>query len=87
MFKLLSAFGPLPDALVKHVNDREAGALLKGLWQAISEDEPNESFEQWSEEMFPNLDNKAKKLILKIINLDSAKRALMSDIMTDPYWN
>jgi hypothetical protein len=26
-------------ALVKHVNDEEAGALLKFLWQAIAEDE------------------------------------------------
>ena len=87
LFKLLSAFGPLPDALVKHVNDDDAGALLKGLWHAIEEDESNEAFEQWSEEMFPNLDNKAKRLILRMTNLDPAKRALMSDIVTDPYWN
>jgi hypothetical protein len=87
LFKLLSAFGPLPDALVKHVNDEEAGALLKGLWQAIAEDESNEAFEQWSEEMLPNLDNKAKRLILRMTNLDPAKRALMSDIIIDPYWN
>ncbi|KAF8862867.1 putative serine/threonine protein kinase [Acephala macrosclerotiorum] len=87
LFKLLSAFGPLPDALVKHVNDEEAGALLKGLWQAIEEDESNEAFEQWSEEMFPNLDNEAKRLILRMTNLDPAKRALMSGIIMDPYWN
>ena len=86
LFKLLSAFGPLPDALVKHVNNEEAGALLNGLWQAITEDESNESFEQWSEEMFPNLDNEAKRLILRMTNLDPAKRALMSDIIIDPYW-
>jgi hypothetical protein len=86
LFKLLSAFGPLPDALVKHVNHEEAGALLKGLWQGIAEDESNERFEQWSEEMFPNLDNEAKRLILRMTNLDPAKRALMSDIVMDPYW-
>ena len=74
-------------ALVKHVNEEEAGALLKGLWQAIAEDESNEAFEQWSEEMFPNLDNEAKRLILRMTNLDPAKRALMSDIIMDPYWN
>jgi len=74
-------------ALVKHVNDEEAGALFKGLWQAIAEDESNEAFEQWSEEMFPNLDNEAKRLILRMTNLDPAKRALMSDIIMDPYWN
>ncbi|PSS13290.1 hypothetical protein M430DRAFT_105695 [Amorphotheca resinae ATCC 22711] len=88
LFKLLSAFGPLPDALVKHVNDEEAAALLKGLWQAIAEDdELNETFEQWSEEMFPNLDNEAKRLILRMTNLDPAKRASMSNIIMDSYWN
>ncbi len=46
LYRLLSAFGPLPDALVKHVNDEEGGALLEGLWQEISEDELNEGFEQ-----------------------------------------
>jgi hypothetical protein len=45
LFRLLSAFGPLPDALVEHVNDENDGALLKGLWQAIAEDESNERFE------------------------------------------
>lgn len=87
LYKLLSAFGPLPDALVEHVNDEEAGALLKDLWQAITEDESNETFEQWSEEMLPNLDNEAKRLILRMTNLDPAKRALMSDIVMDPYWS
>jgi len=85
LFKLLSAFGPLPDALIKHVNNEEAGALLKGLWQAIAEDKSNKAFEQWSEEMFPNLDNEAKRLILRMTNLDSAKRASMSDIIMNPY--
>ena len=87
LFRLLSAFGPLPDTLVDHVNDEEAGALLKGLWHAISEDESNETFEQWSEQRFPNLNDDAKRLILRMTDLDPAKRALMSDIMLDPYWS
>jgi len=87
LFKLLSAFGPLLNALVKHVNDEEAEALLKGLWQAIAEDESNKAFEQWSEEMFSNLDNEAKRLILRMTNLNPAKRASMSDIIMNPYWN
>ena len=28
------------------VNDEETGALLKGLWKAIAEDESNKAFEQ-----------------------------------------
>lgn len=88
LYRLLSAFGPLPDALVKHVNDEEAGAILKELWQAIAEDDkPNEPFEQWSAEVFPHLDDEAKRFILRMTNLDPAKRASMSDIIMDPYWN
>lgn len=86
LFKLLSTFGPLPDALVEHVNDEEAGALLKSLWQATIEDDSSERFEQCSEEDFPNLDDKAKNLILRMTNLDPSKRASMTDIMKDPYW-
>ncbi|KAK0124189.1 hypothetical protein ONS95_009171 [Cadophora gregata] len=87
LFKLLSAFGPLPDALVKHVNDEEARVLLTGLWQAIAEDESNEAFEQWSEDVFPNLGNEAKRLILRMTNLDPGKRVSMLDIVKDPYLN
>jgi len=87
LFKLLSAFGPLQDGLVKHVNDTESGELIRALWQAISEDETNETFDSWSSDTFPNLDNEVKRLILKMTNLDPAKRASMSDIMADTYWN
>ena len=87
LFKLLSAFGPLPDAFIKHINDEEKEELLKGLWQSIVEDESNESFEQWSQEVFPNLDENVKKFILRMTNLDPAKRASMSDIMADSFWN
>jgi serine/threonine protein kinase len=86
LFKLLSVFGPLPDALVEHVNDEEAGALLRDLWQAIREDESMEPFEQWTEKILPNLETEAKRLILRMTNLDPAKRASMSDIVMDPYW-
>ncbi|KAF1913102.1 calcium/calmodulin dependent protein kinase-like protein [Ampelomyces quisqualis] len=87
LFKLLSAFGPLPDALMEHVNDAESGELLRALWLAISQDETNETFNSWSSDTFPNLDSEAKRLILRMTNLDPGKRASMSDIMSDPYWN
>ena len=86
LFKLLSASGPLPDTLVRHVNDGESGELLRALWQAILEDETNETFDSWSSDTFPNLDGDAKRLILRMTNLDPAKRASMSDIMADHYW-
>lgn len=87
LFKLLSAFGPLPDGLVKHVDHAESGELLSALWQAISEDETDETFESWSSDTFPNLDSEVKRLILRMTNLDPMKRASMSDIMADTYWN
>ncbi|KAL2074090.1 hypothetical protein VTL71DRAFT_7868 [Oculimacula yallundae] len=87
LFKLLSTFGQLPDALVEHVNDNKAGVLLRGLWQAIAEDVSNEPFEQWSQDIYPNLEHEAKSLILRMTNLDPAKRASLSEIVMDPYWN
>lgn len=87
LFKLLSTFGPLPDALVKHVNDEEAGKLLNGLWQALRENEIKGHFAEWPENLFSNLNVEAKKLILRMTNLDPARRAPISDIITDAYWN
>jgi len=87
LYKLLSAFGPLPDGLVKHVNDAESEEFLRALWHAIAEDETNEPFESWSSATFPNLDDEAKRLISSMTNLDPAKRPSMSDIMADTYWN
>ncbi|KAF7930935.1 hypothetical protein EAE99_004185 [Botrytis elliptica] len=89
--KLLSNFGPLPDALAKHVDDEKAGELLEDLWKMIEEDEERaeeyEPFGQWTEADYPNLDNDAKRLILRMTNLDPGKRVEMVDIMTDPYWD
>ena len=87
--KLLCTFGPPPDALIKHVNDEKAGTLLKDLWDDITELGWHDPFEKWSEETnpenFPDL-NEARPLISRMTNLDPAKRAVMSDIMIDPYW-
>lgn len=90
LFKLLSNFGPLPDALVEHVHDKKGGALLKDLWEMVVAEERREgyeSFEEWSEKNYRNLDNEAKRLILRMTNLDPAKRASMEDIMIDSYWD
>jgi hypothetical protein len=87
LFKLLSMFGPLPDALVQHVGEEKNGEVLTGLWQVITENEVNGSFADWSEDVFPNLNDEAKRLILRMANLDPARRAPMSDIIKDTYWN
>ncbi|KAF1352906.1 calcium/calmodulin dependent protein kinase-like protein [Lizonia empirigonia] len=86
LFKLLSTFGPLPDALIKHVDDAKAGELLTDLWQAVKENDVNGDFADWTEDVFPNLTDEAKRLILRMSNLDPAKRATMSEIVKDSYW-
>ncbi|KAI0571924.1 calcium/calmodulin dependent protein kinase [Pyrenophora tritici-repentis] len=91
LFKILSTFGPLPDALIKLVDDAKAGELLTDLWQAVKENDSfcvstDGDFADWTEDVFPNLTDKAKRLILRMTNLDPAKRATMSEIVKDSYW-
>lgn len=86
LFKTLSTFGPLPDALIQHVDDAKAAELLGDLWQAVKENDVNGGFADWTEDVFPNLTDEAKRLILRMTNLDPAKRATMSEIVKDSYW-
>jgi hypothetical protein len=86
LFKLLSTFGSLPDALIKHVDDAKAGELLTGLWQAVKENEVDEHFATWTDNVYPNITDEAKRLIARMTQLDPAKRAVMSDIVEDIYW-
>ena len=65
LFKLLSMFGPLPDALLRHVDDAKAGELLTDLWQAVEENDADGNFADLTENVFPNLTHDAKSLIFK----------------------
>jgi hypothetical protein len=85
LFKILSTFGPLPDALIKHVDDAKAGELLTDLWQAVKENDVDGDFADWTEDVFPNLTDEAKRLILRMANLDPAKKTTMSEIVKDSY--
>lgn len=84
--KMLAAFGPLPDALVQHVDDATAAGLLTDVWQAVKESDGDGGFAGWTEDVFPNLTDEAKRLIVRMTNLDPAKRATMSEIVKDRYW-
>lgn len=86
LFKLLSTFGPLPHALIKHVDDAKAGELLIYLWQAVKENDVRENFADWTEDLSPNLTDEAKRLILRMTNLDPIKRATISHVIKDNYW-
>lgn len=85
LFKLLSMFGPLPDGLVKHANGPGANELLRHLWQAVKENDEIGGFADWSEDVFPNLTDEAKRLILRMTNLDADKRATMTEIVRARY--
>jgi serine/threonine protein kinase len=87
LYKLLTAFRPLPKALVSHVNDEQGSVLMEALWEAIKEEGLYEPFKDWSQNTFPNLDYEAKRLIPRMTNLDPAQRATMLDVMEDLYWD
>lgn len=86
LYKLLSIFGPLPRELITHVNDEYWGELLKALSQVVAGEDPSGRFEQWQENLFPNLDPETKRVISRMTNLDPKKRATMDQILEDPWW-
>ncbi|KAF2278684.1 kinase-like protein [Westerdykella ornata] len=74
-------------ALKKHVNVEKAGGLVTSLWQAIRENEAYDDLAEWSEDVFPNLNDEANRLILRMTDLNPARRAPLSDTITERYWN
>lgn len=60
---------------------------MGALWEAIEEEGLYEPFGDWPQSIFPNLDHEAKRLISRMANLDPARRATMSEVMEDPYWD
>lgn len=87
LYKLISIFGPLPPELSKHVDDEYWGELLTALSQVVADEDPSGLFEQWAENVFPNLDPETKRVISRMTNLDPKKRATMDQILEDPWWN
>ena len=49
-------------------------------------DDPSMRFNQWKEEVFPNLDTETKKVISRMTKLNPAERATMTEILRDPWW-
>jgi serine/threonine protein kinase len=52
----------------------------------VKENDMNGDSAGWTEDVFPNLTDEAKRLILRMTNLDPTKRATMSEIVEDSYW-
>jgi hypothetical protein len=61
--------------------------MLESLRHVIANKLPHEPFRAWSEDDFPNINNEFKTLMSRMTNLDHGKRASMSNIITDPYWD
>ena len=86
LVKFLSIFGPLPDELVHHVETEEAITLLTSLWEGVKRSGNMELFVDWPEGDIPNLDAGLKRLISRMTHLDPGKRASISDVLKDLYW-
>ncbi|GFG14569.1 hypothetical protein IFM61392_08523 [Aspergillus lentulus] len=84
--RLITYFGPVPPELVEHVNDQRWGKLLIELSEATADD-PDMRFNQWKEELFPNLDAETKRMISRMTKLNPAERATMSEILEDRWWS
>ena len=89
---LLAAFGPLPQELVTHVDDDEAGEVLRLLWEQVEEnrmtvpDKTLPSFSEWTAEVFPNLDDEVKRVVAGMTVLDPGRRASMADVVQDRFF-
>jgi len=83
---LLIFFGPLPDGLVKHTDDKTWGDLLIDLSKLVEDADPSSHFEQWQEEDFPNLDAGTKRMLSKMLKLDPAERSTIDEILEDRWW-
>ena len=87
LIKFLSIFAPLPDELIRHVETDEVATLLSSLWEDVKGAGDMDRFAECSEDDIPDLDAGLRRLISRMTNLDPGKRASISDILKDPYWN
>lgn len=83
--RLITFFGPVPPELVAHVNEQIWGNILMELSEATADD-PSMRFNQWKEEVFPNLDTETKRVISRMTKLNPAERGTMAEILKDPWW-
>lgn len=82
-------FGPLPDGLLKHVNDETWDALYNAaseIAEAEAVDDPDARFDRWSSDVAPHLTPSAKEMISKMICLDPGKRATIEEVLGSSWW-
>jgi hypothetical protein len=82
-------FGPLPDALLKHVNDEKWTTLFQAaseIAETEAAEDPDCRFERWSVDDAPQLTPEAKYMITNMTRLDPAQRASIDDVLKHPWW-
>lgn len=82
-------FGPLPEGLLRHVDDENWTTLFKAASE-IAETEaakdPDCRFELWSVSEAPHLTPEAKDMISKMTRLDPAQRVGIEEVLEHSWW-
>ena len=82
-------FGPLPEGLLKQVQDEswcEALRKLSQMAEVTVNDDPGVRFEQWGEDVAPNLSPGAKSMISRMTNLNPAARPTIDEVLKHKWW-
>jgi len=82
-------FGPLPEELLKQINDESWCDALKKLSEMAEmtvNDDPGVKFEHWGEDIAPNLSPAAKSMISRMTNLNPAARSTIDEVLRDEWW-
>lgn len=83
-------FGPLPDGLLKHVDDEEWTMLFRAaseIAEAEAAEDPDCRFERWPVDDVPHLTPEAKNMITNMTRLDPAQRANIGEVLEHPWWS
>lgn len=77
-------FGPLPEELLKHVNDDTWDTIYKSASEIADTEaagDPDARFERWSSDIVPHLTPGAKEMISKMTYLGPGRRATIDEVM------
>lgn len=82
-------FGPLPEGLLRHVNDESWTTLFRAaseIAETEASEDPDCRLERWSADNAPHLTPEARNMITKMTRLDPAQRASIDEVLKHPWW-
>lgn len=82
---MLSYFGPLPEALVQHVNDSPWCQVLIALDQSFDKDNPRKPFSLWRD--IDGLEAEDKEFLRPLLNLAPRPRPAAEELLTHPWFS